>query len=718
VEAYLHDIHDETTTVNLHVFGEPPPKPLLVPWLVTCLGQDFLDRLGEVLKPPPQVARMPSGRRLWLRQEGEKVLDRVVFHGFSAIDALRAEGAVFAAEELPKRLRGCFDRAAKLQDGFAKTPREIDGLMAALNGRFIPPGPGNSPDRNPAVLPTGRNMYVMNPEEVPSRPSWEIGKQLIEQLLAQQMKSKGRHPQKVAFTLDSFATFQDYGVMESQILYLLGVRPVWDERNCVTDVELIPAAELGRPRIDVFISAGGYYRDILPTRMRLLDKAIRLVAARDEPGNNVYGDSVRVAEELRRTGADPQRAAAMSQGRMFGPPPGQIGGGSYYYLVERSGQWNGQKDLMDAYLSFSRYIYTGDLWGVEAPRAYDRQIQGSEVLLRSWSDRTRSALSNKYDWYLGGSLSLAIKQLTGREPEWFISDVRDADRTSLLVAEDALSRDFHVRLLNRKWIEGMMKEGYAGADQIAVHVSNALGWSIMRQGSVSDDTWNELAAIYVQDKLGLSLRRWFDTENPYAFQDASEVMLEAARKGYWNAPPATLRLVAQQYAQSVVQHGEGGGLRGGGNAPLERFVVDALHSAKAAEADRLAVQYQGRLREAAVAVREVASGTAPGASLVAARLSPAPGSFVQPEGATGSLPARASPAPADKPPAAPAAAESKSNTAAPATIAAVRGNKLQPAAPPRAASEHLAYRRALIFGTVTGALLLIVAGFLFRRGAP
>ena len=134
--------------------------------------------------------------------------------------------------------------------------------------------------------------------------------------------------------------------------------------------------------------------------------------------------------------------------------------------------------------------------------------------MRSWSDRTRSPLSNKYDWYIGGSLSLAIKELTGREPEWFLSDVRDPDRAGLVAAEDALRRDYRVRLFNRKWIEGMMKEGYAGADQIAVHVSNTMGWAIMRDGSVSDDIWNEIAAIYVNDKLGLSLRQWFETREP------------------------------------------------------------------------------------------------------------------------------------------------------------------------------------------------------------
>jgi cobaltochelatase CobN len=161
---------------------------------------------------PSAAARSPAGRQKYLRQKGEELLQRVLVEGWSAEDSLRAVGGNQSGD-LPKRLQDAFRRARQLQQGFAKTPQEIGNLLAALNGRFIPPGPGNSPDRNPGVVPTGRNMVVMNPEEVPSRPSWEIGKQLVDQLLAQQRRAKGRYPEKVAFTLNSFATFQDYGVM-------------------------------------------------------------------------------------------------------------------------------------------------------------------------------------------------------------------------------------------------------------------------------------------------------------------------------------------------------------------------------------------------------------------------------------------------------------------------------------------------------------------------
>ena len=717
VQTYLDEIHNETTPISLHVFGEPPPEKLLVPWLVTCLGAGFLDALADVVPVPPADARPQGRREKYLRQKAEEILAPFVLQGLSADEALRAVGWHGEATELPKRLRDAFQQARQLQEGFAKTHQELDNLLGALSGRFIPPGPGNSPDRNPGVVPTGRNMVVMNPEEVPSRPSWEIGKQLVVQLLAQQLKTKGRYPRKVAFTLNAFATFQDYGVMESQILYLLGVRPVWDDRHRVIDVELIPAAELGRPRVDVFISALGYYRDMLPTRMRLLDKAVRLVATLDEPDNPVHRNSVQVREELRHQGIDPKQAEALSLARIFGAPPGQIGNAGYYYLVERSGQWGTRDDLLKTYLSYSRYAYTDGLWGHDAPEAYNRQIQGSEVLLRSWSDRTRSPLSNKYDWFVGGSLSLAIQKLTGREPEWFLSDVRDPDRAALRVAEDALARDYRVRLFNRKWIEGMMQEGYAGADQIAIHVSNTMGWKIMREGSVSDDTWNEIAAIYVHDKLGLSLRQWFEAENPFAFQDMSEVLLESKRKGYWNAEPGMLREIAERYARSVVRHGEGGGLRGGGNTQLEQFVAQTLKSAHAAELDQLVSQYEGRLREVQVAQAATGvAGTAPGTGRAIAAAGPAP--HENGSRAAANSPGARSPSGAPQGDSATAAAGKPPAMAM--TPVPVRARKLEPlpAESPAVDDRQGSPQWRFVAAIAALCILLVAGGFVFRRGLP
>ncbi len=619
VSTYLHDIVNETTPISLHQFGQVPPDELLFPYMTICLRKPYLDALASALNIPEGPPEEAADRETLLREKGTAALERIFRRKLTPAEAVAslieptdktASGTnptapTVLSDELTKQ----FEQATTMYDGFQKTPQEIEYLLRALEGRFIPPGPGNSPDRNPAVLPTGRNMVVINPEEIPSRPSWETGKQLIDSLLKQQKETSGEYPTRIAFTLTPFSAYSDYGVMEAQILYLMGVRPIWDAQNLVTNVELIPAAELGRPRVDIFLATNGYYRDLMPSRMNLIDKAIKLVVELDEPDNYVRQNALRIQQELAKQGVDSDLAKRLAGVRMFGPPAGQIGSASYYYLVEKSGEWNSREELAKAYLQHNQNAYGQDFWGETAKEAYNAQIQGTSIVLRNWSDRTRSPLANKYDWYQGGSLALAVEHLTGKSPEFLFSDLRDPDKSQIVSSEEILTREFRVRLFNRKWIEGMMKEGYAGADQVAVHTSNTLNWKVMRPGSVSDETFQQIVEVYVRDSRKMGLRKWYEKDNPFAFQEINEVLLEAARKGYWNADEATLREVATAYAESVLQHGEGGGIRGGGNQHLTRFVDAKLRSAPIPAGEQLAQQYREHLRTAPQ--KTATPGTAP-----------------------------------------------------------------------------------------------------------
>lgn len=701
VTAYLHRIHNETTPVSLHVLGEPPRADLLVPNLVTCLRKKFLDDLGTVVPAPPGEDKLPGERQKHLRAAAEEAVRLVVGKKLAALDAVRAVGGRPAGDALPEELERGFRLAVDLAERYGHTGAELDNLLAALDGRFVPPGPGNDPTRNPGAVPTGRNLFVLNPEEVPSRPSWEVGKDLAERFLRDHVARHGRYPEKVGFDLSSFATFADYGVMEAQILWLLGVEPLWDEKNVVADVNVIPREQLGRPRIDVFISALSYYRDNLPSRMVLLDRAVRKVAALDEPDNGVRRGTRAVEDRLRAHGMAPAQAAALAPARIFGYPAGQYGSANYYYLVERSGEWDTRAQLMEAYLAQVRNVYTEGVWGEAAPETYDAAIQGTEVVLRTWNDPLRSPLANKYTWYMGGSLALAVKHLTGKEPEFILSDIRDPDLARMVSAADALRQEYRVRLFNRKWIEGMMKEGYAGADQVAVMVSNTLGWEIMREGSVEADVWQEIRSIYVDDKYGLGLPAWMEGQNPFAQQEVLEIMLEAARKGYWSADAATVRALAERYAASVARHGEGGGLRGGGNAKLDGYVEKALRAPGGKVVpEELLAQYRRRgAEQGAVAVRP---GPAPAPAAAALPVGAAPGA--------GPSPAAARPAgdPAVRP--APLARS-------------VAGRKLErveaparPAPVPAAAAPALPWL-SLPLGLAVVAVLLVLYGFLQARRA-
>lgn len=569
IDRCLEEIANETTPISLHALGEKPKDEEVYPFLVYCGGKRLISEMQAML----------STNEASLRQSAIQTLKNKVTQKMTTREALSRSG--IPSVQVSKELDALFNQLSGMYIDFQRTGDEIDNLMRALSGRFIQPGPANSPDRNPGAIPTGRNMFVVNPEEIPTEQSWVIGSKLIDEMLAAHLKKTNSCPRKVAFSLSSFSSYRDFGVIESQIFYLMGVRPRWDARRHVQEVEVIPRNRLGRPRIDVFLSARSYYRDQLPTRMKLIDDAIRLVADLDEPDNYVRQNSLVTEAALMQKGMAAARARTLARARMFGPPPGQNGSGWYYYLAEKTGEWNDRADLMRTYLEQSQYVYTDQCWGEPATEAYEQSIQGTEWVIRSWADSVSSPLSNKYMWFIDGSLAQAVKYLTGKEPTYYLADVRSSDKVQMIRAEDALARDFHVRLFNRKWIEGMMKEGYAGADQVAVHVSNMLGWEVMREGSITPEQWREVVNVYVRDSKHLNIRGWFQKENPHAFQNVTQTVLEAIRKGYWNASDEETRLLADAYNESVVRDGASNGLRGGNNHAFKDFLKKNASSAPA-----------------------------------------------------------------------------------------------------------------------------------------
>lgn len=568
VDDYLHRIAEETTPVRLHTLGERPSTEELIPHIVSCLRAPFLHRLAE-------LSGVPAAEPSHIRPVAERWLQGMLVDGIDA-QAAGAKAGLKLTDRLPEALERDLALARLLWDGYGKVGNELDGVVEALAGRFVSPGPGRGPMRNPGVLPTGRNLYSLNPDEVPSRPSWELGKQLADTMLREHRDRHGAWPRKVAFSLSSFATFQDFGVMEAQVLWLLGCEPVWDEKNLVREVRVIPREQLGRPRVDVFLSALSYYRDNLPSRMQLLDRAVRAVAVLDESDNFVAENTRSGRTSLVAKGMAEADADRLAAARIFGYAPGTAAAANYYYLVERSGDWDSRAELMATYLDSVSHVYTEGSWGESARPAFEAAMQGTEIVLRTWFDNTTSPLANKYAWFTGGSLALAVETVTGRKPEYSFVDVRDPDRARTVAAEDALRTDLRVRLFNRQWIEGMQKEGYAGADQVAVMVSNVFGWETVRAGSVGQDVWNEIKQIYLDDSRAMGMRAWFERANPFAEQSIAELLLEASRKGYWQADAKSLADVAHVYLQSRQQHGSGGGIREAGKNKIQAYATAAL----------------------------------------------------------------------------------------------------------------------------------------------
>jgi cobaltochelatase CobN len=403
--------------------------------------------------------------------------------------------------------------------------------------------------------------------------------------------------------LNGMDTMRDYGVLEGQILYLLGVRPVWNRSNLVIDVELIPTEELKRPRVDVFIAMGGQYKENFPSRVALLDKAVRLAASAQEPENPIRDSVASMEGRLLKRGFSGARAAQFAGARIFGTKPGNMAGTNILYLVPRSGVWDKDDEIASVYMDNMSFVYTGDVWGEKVEGLYEEALQGTDTILRVWASNMTSQLSNHHAYeYLGG-LNMAVKKVTGKTPQAFIADVRDPSGAQMRNFEEVLDTNLRSELLNKKWIEGLKANGYAGAGHISELVKNTFGWSVTRKESITQETWESIYQIYVKDSYRLGLKEWFEQASPYAIQELAAILLEASRKELWNASTEQVETVSRLYADSVARHGASGGVVGGGNTRLKDYATKAL-SAGAKAGD-------GQLAQAMKSMIEKSSAIAP-----------------------------------------------------------------------------------------------------------
>jgi cobaltochelatase CobN len=294
-----------------------------------------------------------------------------------------------------------------------------------------------------------------------------------------------------------------------------------------------------------------------------------------------------------------------------------MSGTNILYLVPRSGVWNKDGEVADVYVDNMSYVYTGDIWGQKIEGLYREAIQGTDTVVRVWASNMTSQLSNHHAYeYLGG-LSMAVAKLTGKQPEAFIADVRDPNGARMRDFGEVLATNLATELLNPRWIEGMKEHGYAGAGHAAELVKNTFGWSVTRKGSVSDAQWNDIYEVYVNDRYKLGLREWLETVNPHALQEMTATMLEATRKGYWNATGKTVQQLSMLYAGLAVKYGDSGGLVSGGNKAMEEFVSKRLQSGNSAPGTALAARMSETLAKAA--------GAPPPQVTSAPKTPPAPG---------------------------------------------------------------------------------------------
>ncbi len=425
------------------------------------------------------------------------------------------------------------------------TRDEQTACLAALEGRFVPPGPSGAPSRGQAnILPTGRNFYSVDPQKIPTLAAWETGKRLAEALIARYREEHGRYPDNVGLILWASPTMRSKGDDVAEILYLLGVRPVWQKGSGnVRGVEIIPAAELGRPRIDVTPRVSGIFRDAFPLLMDLIDKAVQMVAALTEKpeSNFVRRHVIRDVKDLTAVGLDEQSAFRQATFRIFGSPPGSYGAG-VAQLVE-SKQWETTDDLGEMYIRWSSYAYGQRTFGVAAESIFRRTLGRMSVTVKNEDTREKDMLACTDFYNYHGGLITAVHAVQGRRPFSLAGDSADPDQVVVRTTTEEARHIFRSRLLNPKWLKGLKRHGYKGAGDISKAMDIILGWDAT--ADVVDDHMYRRFAERVP--LNPDMAGWMKTVNPYALHNIIDKLLEAAGRGMWNADADTLDALREAY---------------------------------------------------------------------------------------------------------------------------------------------------------------------------
>lgn len=463
--------------------------------------------------------------------------------------------------------------------------REMASVVNALNGGFISPTSGGDPVLNPDILPTGRNMFAVNAEETPSAIAWEKGKELAEGTIAMYRKAHGDSlPRKVSYTLWSSEFIETEGATVAQVLYMLGVEPVRDPFGRVTDIRLIPSEELGRPRIDVVVQTSGQLRDLAASRLFLIGRAVRMAAgAKDDRYPNYVAEGVVESERhLVDKGVSPKEARELSAARVFGGVNGNYGSG-IQSMVEAGDRWENSSEIAAAYMNNMGAAYDSDeTWEQMREFAFEAALTRTDAVVQPRQSNTWGALSLDHVYEFMGGMNLAVRNVTGKEPEAYLSDYRNRNNVRMQEVKEAIGIESRATVLNPSYIREKMKGGAGDAANIAEVITNTYGWNVMKPDVIDNQLWNDIYDTYIADRNRLGIKDFFMDANPAALQEMTAVMLETVRKGMWNASPEQISALAAMHTDAVSQAGAACSGFVCDNSKLRDFISSKVSPASAA----------------------------------------------------------------------------------------------------------------------------------------
>jgi cobaltochelatase CobN len=578
IDGYICELKDSQIRDGLHTLGEAPQGELLtglllaltrlnngsVPGLRQAIGDSlgldyatFLKDRGAPVQEdamPPVLTRVNGSEPI--RSAGDVIerleaMSRIFVESLAqdSFDSSRINEIISQFVENPERVPDVLHYICdQIYPALTRTTEEIDALLRGFEGRFVSPGPSGAPTRGMAgVLPTGRNFYSMDPRSIPSETSWQIGQELAESLIERYLKDEGKYPESVGISVWGTSAMRTHGDDISQILALLGVRPVWQEESRrVSGLEVIPLQELGRPRIDVTVRISGFFRDAFQNLIGLMDDAYQTLIALDEPDdqNFILKHYREELNEKLSSGANEEEARSESLYRIFGSKPGSYGAGILQAIDD--GSWQTDEDLAKVYTAWGSYAYTRQAHGVSSVREFQRRFAAIDIATKNQDNREHDIFdSDDYMQFHGGMIA-TIRSLTGENPRQFFGDSSDPSHLKTRDLKEEARRVFRTRVVNPKWIDSMKRHGYKGAFELAATVDYMFGYDATSQ-IIDDWMYQEVTETYALDP---EMQEFFQQSNPWALRSIAERLMEAADRDMWDASEETLNELRRVYLKT------------------------------------------------------------------------------------------------------------------------------------------------------------------------
>ncbi|MFT4182271.1 MAG: cobaltochelatase subunit CobN [Rhizobium sp.] len=578
LDAYLCDLKEMQIRDGLHIFGVSPADRLLTD-LTVALAR-VPRGLGE---GGDQSLQRAIARDAWGANKEGGISPQALFDPLDCDMAAEWTGnrpAILAGiSDAPWRIQGdTVERiellAAKFVAGEIACPEdwlntrsvlaeietrlkpsilacgeaEISALVKGLDGRFVPPGPSGAPTRGrPDVLPTGRNFYSVDSRAVPTPAAYELGRKSAELLIRRYVQDHGEWPVSFGLTAWGTSNMRTGGDDIAQALALIGVKPVWDMTSRrVTGYEIIPPAMLRRPRVDVTLRISGFFRDAFPEQIALFDKAIRAVGVLEEDASD-NPIAARMRGEIARlqaAGLDEAAAGRRAGYRIFGSKPGAYGAGLQALIDEKG--WERRADLAEAYLVWGSYAYGAGEEGRAERGVFEERLRSIQAVVQNQDNREHDLLDSDDYYQFEGGMAAAAEQLAGSRPSIYHNDHSRPEKPVIRSLEEEIGRVVRGRVVNPKWIAGVMRHGYKGAFEIAATVDYLFAFAATT-GAVRDHHFEAVYQAFVVDQ---AVRDFMADKNPAALREMSERLLEAIDRRLWSPRSNSARFDLESLARN------------------------------------------------------------------------------------------------------------------------------------------------------------------------